>query len=57
MTACLWYSALTGEELTQLDLTKVDSKLTLTDRDKAMVIEAVNNALTTPCAVTQATDK
>ena len=57
MTGYMWFSILTGEDLTELDLTKVDSKLTLTDRDKAMVIECVNNALTNPTEVTPATDK
>lgn len=56
LTGCLWYSILTGETLTELDLTKTDSKLTLTDRDKAMVIEAVTNAINTPTAITQSND-
>lgn len=57
LTGCLWYSYLTGETLTELDLTKVDSKLTLTDREKAMVIESVNNAIATPTAVTPSADQ
>ena len=57
MTGYMWFSILTGEDLTELDLTAVDGKLTLTDRDKAMVIECVNNALTNPTEVTPATDK
>ena len=46
---------LLNEPLKEINLTKVNDTLTLTDQDKAMILEAVNNAIKTPFAVTNST--
>ena len=50
-----WYSIFTGKTLDAINLTNVTADLTLTDQDKAAIIEAINNAVATPYAITQST--
>ena len=50
-----WYSVFTGKTLDAINLTNVTADLTLTDQDKAAIMEAINNAIATPYAVTQST--
>ena len=54
------YATLTGKPLTQVNLTEITKvmvgdtqPLTLTDADKQVIIEAVNNAIDNPYSVTQ----
>ena len=51
-----WYAHLTGKPLQAINLTEVNSTFTLTDSEKAVIIEAVNAAIETPYAVTQSTN-
>lgn len=51
--AYTWYSVFTGKPLETVNLTNIGTKLTLTDNDKAAIIDAVNAAIETPFAVTQ----
>ncbi len=48
-----WYSVFTGKTLDAINLTQVTDTLTLTDGDKAVIMESVNNAIATPYSVTQ----
>lgn len=50
--AYTWYATFTGRTLTSINLTTVGNELTLTDNDKAAVIDAINSAILTPFAVT-----
>lgn len=52
--AYTWYAVFTGKPLEAIHL-DLGSKLTLTDNDKAAIIEAINAAIKTPFAVTQST--
>ena len=61
VAACTWYSVLTGNELEELSVTYFEdgeltdqAPVTLTDRDKEMILEAVNNAVEKPYEVTAA---
>lgn len=63
VTACTWYSVLTGDELDELSVSYFDDhfigskpSVTLTDADKAMILEAVNNAIAAPYQVTAFSD-
>lgn len=54
------FSILTGKELTEINLGPINSydvpeTLMLTDEDKTVIIEAVNNAIKTPYSVTAST--
>ena len=49
-----WYATLTGKALDTVSLNFIPG-LSLTDNDKAVIIESVNNALLTPFAVTNST--
>lgn len=51
-----WYAALTGRQLKTLNIGPL-STLSLTDGDKEVIAEAVNNAITTPQQVTYSTYK
>lgn len=48
-----WLASFTGEPLEAISFTKVSDTLTLTDADKLVIIEAVNNALANPYEITQ----
>ena len=52
-----WYATLDGQKLNTLNLTKVTNMLTLTDADKAVVVEAINAAVANPFAVTDSNQK
>lgn len=47
-----WYATLDGQKLNTLNLTKVTNMLTLTDADKAVIVEAINGAVSEPFTVT-----
>ena len=49
-----WYARLTGKALTQISANRIGN-LSLTDSNKEVIMEAVNNALRTPYAVTEST--
>ena len=51
--AYTWYAVFTGKTLENINLTDVGGLLTLTDNDKAAIIDAINAAIKTPFAVTQ----
>lgn len=55
ITSYTWLATFLNEPLTQIHLTKVNDTLTLTEQDKAMILESVNNAIKTPFAVTNST--
>lgn len=55
ITSYTWLATFLNEPLTEINLTKVNDTLTLTDQDKAMILEAVNNAVNNPFAVTNST--
>ena len=55
ITSYTWLATFLNEPLTEINLTKVNDTLTLTDQDKAMILEAVNNAIKNPFAVTNST--
>ena len=55
ITSYTWLATFLNEPLKEINLTKVNDTLTLTDQDKAMILEAVNNAIKTPFAVTNST--
>ena len=50
-----WYAALTGKTLETINLNSLSEWFTLSDSNKAVVIEAVNGALENPYSVTQST--
>lgn len=63
VTACTWYSVLTGDELDELSVSYFDDhfigskpSVTLNDADKAMILEAVSNAIADPYQVTAFAD-
>lgn len=51
--AYTWFSVFTKKPLDAINVTEVGNKLTLTDNDKAAIIDAVNSAVKTPFAITQ----
>lgn len=55
--AYTWYAAFVGKPLEAIHIDNVANKLTLTDTDKAIILESVNNALINPYSVTQSTNK
>lgn len=55
ITSYTWLAAFLNEPLTEINFTNVSDTLILTDQDKAMILEAVNNAIKTPFAVTNST--
>lgn len=55
ITSYTWLATFLNEPLTQINFTNVSDTLTLSDQDKAMILEAVNNAIKTPFAVTNST--
>ena len=61
VTACTWYSVLTDSKLDELSVNYFDdshigTSATLTDADKAMILETVNNAIAEPYQVTAFAD-
>lgn len=52
-----WYAALLGKPLTQISLDKIPGSITLTDSNKAVILESVNNALAKPLEVTDSQHK
>ena len=55
ITSYTWLATFLNEPLTEINFTNVSDSLTLTEQDKAMILEAVNNAIKTPLAVTNST--
>lgn len=55
ITSYTWLATFLDEPLTEIHLTNVSDTLILTDQDKAMILESVNNAIKTPFAVTNST--
>lgn len=52
ITSYTWLATFLDEPLTEINFTEVSPTLTLTEQDKAMILESVNNAIKTPFAVT-----
>jgi len=52
-----WYAALDGQPLYVINLDKVTDTLTLTEEQKAVIVESVNAAIATPQAVTNSVNK
>lgn len=55
IAGCITYATLTRKPIESITLSTFSSTLTINDSQKAVIIEAVNNALETPFAVTQST--
>lgn len=55
ITSYTWLATFLDEPLTEINFTNVSATLTLTEQDKAMILEAVNNAIANPFAVTNST--
>ena len=55
ITSYTWLATFLNEPLTAINFTNVSDTLVLTEQDKAMILEAVNNAVKTPFAVTNST--
>lgn len=55
--AYTWYAVFTGKPLEAINLSGVGTELTLTDKDKAAIIESINAAIKAPFAVTESTVK
>lgn len=53
ITSYTWLATFLNEPLTEINITNVTDTLILTEQDKAMILEAVNNAIKNPFAVTQ----
>lgn len=53
--AYTWYAVFTGKPLESINLTEFGGNLTLTEKDKMAIVEAVNAAIQSPFAVTQST--
>ena len=61
LTACTWYSVLTGNELDEISVNyfndcHINKSMTLTDADKDMIVEAVKNAIDKPYQITPFAD-
>lgn len=52
ITSYTWLATFLDEPLKQISITNVGESLVLTEQDKTMILEAVNNAIKTPFAVT-----
>ena len=55
ITSYTWLATFLNEPLTEINFTNVSDTLTLTEQDKAMILESVNNAIKNPFAVTNST--
>ena len=55
ITAYTWLATFLNEPLTEINFTNVSASLTLSEQDKAMILESVNNAIKNPFAVTNST--
>lgn len=55
--AYTWYAAFTGKHLTTLQLDAIPGSITLSEENKMVIAEAVNNAIKTPFEVTQSAYK
>ena len=55
--AYTWYSVFTGKPLETINLSTYGDNQTLTDQEKAAMIEAINAAIESPFAVTESTVK
>lgn len=51
--AYTWYAAFVNKPLEAINITEVSGAITLTDADKTVIMESVNNALKSPFIVTQ----
>ena len=55
ITSYTWLATFLNEPMTEINLTNVSDTLILTEQDKAMILEAVNNAIKNPFEVTNST--
>lgn len=55
IAGCITYATLTEKPIESLGISRFSSSLTINDSQKAIILEAVNNALKTPYEVTQST--
>lgn len=55
IAGCMVYATLTRQPIEKLDISTFSSTLTVTEAQKAVILEAVNNALENPFQVTQST--
>ena len=55
ITSYTWLATFLNEPLTEINFTRVSDTLVLTEQDKAMILEAVNNAIANPFQVTNST--
>lgn len=49
----MWYATFTGKTLSEVKLDKIPGSISLTEENKAVILEAVNNALLNPMEVTK----
>ena len=52
ITSYTWLATFLNQPLTEINFTNVSDTLVLTERDKAMILESVNNAIKNPFTVT-----
>jgi hypothetical protein len=57
IAAYTWYALIDGKPLKTLKFSSISHELTLTENDKAMIVEAVNNAISNPYQVTESAYK
>ena len=55
ITSYTWLATFLNEPLTEINFTNVSDTLILTEQDKAMILESVNNAIANPYTVTNST--
>ena len=55
ITSYTWLATFLNEPLTEINLTNVSETLVLSEQDKAMILESVNNAIKNPFEVTNST--
>ncbi len=49
----MWYATFTGKTLSELKLDRIPGSISLTEENKAVILEAINNALRNPMEITQ----
>ena len=55
ITSYTWLATFLNEPLTEINFTNVSDTLILSEQDKAMILESVNNAIKNPFSVTNST--
>ena len=53
----VWYATFVGKTLEELQLKKIPGSINLSEENQALILEAINNALTNPFEVTESTYK